>query len=63
VIGLGGLRLVVVQVVRALCVTEIIAVEKSQESLKLAGETAADALVRSDENGSSALVQGPAMLA
>jgi NAD+-dependent secondary alcohol dehydrogenase Adh1 len=49
VIGVGGLGHVAVQVLRALCATEIIAVDTSEESLELAGETGADELVRSDE--------------
>jgi NAD+-dependent secondary alcohol dehydrogenase Adh1 len=48
VIGVGGLGHVAVQVLRALCAAEIIAVDTSEDSLKLAGETGADELVTSD---------------
>jgi NAD+-dependent secondary alcohol dehydrogenase Adh1 len=50
VIGVGGLGHVGVQVLRALCATQIIAVDTSDESLRLAGEVGADELVKSDEN-------------
>jgi NAD+-dependent secondary alcohol dehydrogenase Adh1 len=50
VIGVGGLGHVGVQVLRALCATTIIAVDTSDESLRLAGEFGADELVKSDEN-------------
>jgi NAD+-dependent secondary alcohol dehydrogenase Adh1 len=50
VIGVGGLGHVGVQVLRALCPTTIIAVDTSDESLRLAGELGADELVKSDEN-------------
>jgi NAD+-dependent secondary alcohol dehydrogenase Adh1 len=50
VIGVGGLGHVGVQVLRALCPTQIIAVDTSQESLDLAGDVGADELVKSDEN-------------
>jgi NAD+-dependent secondary alcohol dehydrogenase Adh1 len=50
VIGVGGLGHVGVQVLRALCATEIVAVDTSDESLELAGEIGADELVKSDEN-------------
>jgi len=48
VIGVGGLGHVGVQVLRALCATQIIAVDTSDESLALAGEVGADELVKSD---------------
>jgi NAD+-dependent secondary alcohol dehydrogenase Adh1 len=50
VIGVGGLGHVGVQVLRALCATRIIAVDNSDEALKLAGELGADELVASDEH-------------
>jgi NAD+-dependent secondary alcohol dehydrogenase Adh1 len=50
VIGVGGLGHVGVQVLRALCATQILAVDTSDESLELAGEIGADELVKSDEN-------------
>jgi NAD+-dependent secondary alcohol dehydrogenase Adh1 len=50
VIGVGGLGHVGVQVLRTLCPTQIIAVDTSDESLRLAGEVGADELVKSDEN-------------
>ncbi|MBD0282247.1 MAG: NAD(P)-dependent alcohol dehydrogenase [Thermoleophilaceae bacterium] len=50
VIGVGGLGHVGVQVLRALCPTTIIAVDTSDESLRLAGELGADELVKSDDN-------------
>jgi NAD+-dependent secondary alcohol dehydrogenase Adh1 len=50
VIGVGGLGHVGVQVLRALCATEIVAVDTSDESLQLAEDTGADELVKSDEN-------------
>jgi NAD+-dependent secondary alcohol dehydrogenase Adh1 len=50
VIGVGGLGHVGVQVLRALCPTTIIAIDTSDESLKLAGDVGADELVKSDEN-------------
>jgi NAD+-dependent secondary alcohol dehydrogenase Adh1 len=50
VIGVGGLGHVGVQALRALCPTTIIAVDTSDESLRLAGELGADELVKSDEN-------------
>jgi NAD+-dependent secondary alcohol dehydrogenase Adh1 len=49
VIGCGGLGHVGVQVLRALCPTQIIAVDTSDESLRLAGEVGADELVKSDD--------------
>jgi NAD+-dependent secondary alcohol dehydrogenase Adh1 len=50
VIGVGGLGHVGVQALRALCAAEIIAVDTSDESLRLAGEIGADELVKSDEH-------------
>jgi NAD+-dependent secondary alcohol dehydrogenase Adh1 len=50
VVGVGGLGHVGVQVLRALCPTQIIAVDTSDEALQLAGEVGADELVKSDEN-------------
>ena len=50
VIGVGGLGHVGVQVLRALCATEIVAVDTSPEALELAGEVGADQLVPGDEH-------------
>jgi NAD+-dependent secondary alcohol dehydrogenase Adh1 len=48
VIGVGGLGHVAVQVLRALCATEIIAVDTSEGALKLADQIGADELVKAD---------------
>jgi len=50
VIGVGGLGHVGVQSLRALCPTEIIAVDISDEALELARELDVDHVVKADEN-------------
>ncbi|MBL1242625.1 MAG: NAD(P)-dependent alcohol dehydrogenase [OCS116 cluster bacterium] len=48
VIGAGGLGHIGIQVLRAMCAAEIIAVDTSDVSLQLAGECGADHLVKAD---------------
>lgn len=48
VIGAGGLGHIGIQVLRAMCAAEIIVVDTSDASLKLAGECGADHLVKAD---------------
>ena len=50
VIGVGGLGHVGVQVLRALCATEIVAVDASDDALRLAGELGADEVVPAGED-------------
>ena len=50
VIGVGGLGHVGIQVLRALCATEIVAVDTSEDALRLAEEVGADHVVHSDEH-------------
>jgi NAD+-dependent secondary alcohol dehydrogenase Adh1 len=50
VIGTGGLGHIGVQSLKALCATEVIAVDTSDEALKLAERLGADHTVKADEN-------------
>lgn len=57
VIGVGGLGHIGIQVLRALSGATIIAVDRSETALKLAGERGADHLVRADGNEVEAVMQ------
>ncbi|MGB2132872.1 MAG: NAD(P)-dependent alcohol dehydrogenase [Pseudomonadales bacterium] len=48
VIGVGGLGHIGIQVLRALCAAEIIALDRSEVALNLAGQIGADEVVRAD---------------
>ncbi|MBO6507117.1 MAG: NAD(P)-dependent alcohol dehydrogenase [Roseibium sp.] len=48
VIGAGGLGHIAIQVLRAMCAAEIIVVDKSDTSLRLAGDCGADHLIKAD---------------
>lgn len=50
VIGAGGLGHIGIQVLKALCAAEIIAVDRSELALKLAKECGADHVIRADGN-------------
>jgi NAD+-dependent secondary alcohol dehydrogenase Adh1 len=57
VIGVGGLGHIGIQVLRALSAAAIIAVDRSETALKLAGECGADHLVKADGNEVEAVMQ------
>ena len=57
IIGVGGLGHIAVQVLKELCATEIIAVDRSEEALKLAEECGAHHLVDASDGGGAEKVQ------
>ena len=57
VLGVGGLGHIGVQVLRALCAAEIIAVDRSEGSLALAKECGADHLIMADGNEVQAVLE------
>ncbi len=50
VIGAGGLGHIAVQCLKAMCAADVIVVDKSDDSLRLAGKIGADKLVKADGN-------------
>jgi NAD+-dependent secondary alcohol dehydrogenase Adh1 len=57
VIGVGGLGHIGIQVLRALCAAEIIAVDRADTGLELAGECGAQHSVRADGNEVAAVLE------
>ena len=50
VIGAGGLGHIAIQCLKAMCAADVIVVDKSDDSLRLAGKIGADKLVKADGN-------------